>query len=65
MKHINTHVGKPLATAYVLALMGLLAGMGSDVDGQGTSLDEALTTSSSRARIRALVRVDSVMSLEI
>lgn len=58
-------VGEPFPTADMLALVRLLASMGSDVNSQGTSLDEALPTTGCHARVWTLVGVDSVMSLEI
>jgi hypothetical protein len=40
-----THIGEPLSTTDMLALMGLLARVSTDVNGQRTPLDEALATS--------------------
>ena len=49
----------------MLALVRLLSGVGSNVDGEGTPLDEALSAARRIAGVRTLVRVYSVMSLEI
>jgi hypothetical protein len=49
----------------VLTLVRLLAGVGSDVYGQGTPLDEALSASRSRARVWPLVGMDPVVSLQV
>ncbi len=49
----------------MLAPMWLLSGVGADVNSQGTSLDEALTTRLSQTREWSLVDVDAVMSLQI
>lgn len=62
---VNTHVRESLAAAKVLALMGLLASMGADVNCQGAALDEALATARDGASVGALVGVDSVVSLKI
>lgn len=59
------YVGEALAAAHVLALVRLLAGVSSDVNSQGAALDEALATAGNRARVRALVGVDSVVALKI
>lgn len=40
----RTHVGESLPATFVLAAMGLFAGMGTDVNGQSAALDEALVT---------------------
>jgi hypothetical protein len=40
-----THIREPLSTTDMLALMGLLAGVSTDVNGQRTPLDEALAAS--------------------
>lgn len=61
----NPYVGEPFSAADMLALVRLLASMGSDVNCQGTSLDEALPTSGCHARVWTLIGVDSIMSLEI
>jgi hypothetical protein len=65
VRRSKSYVGEPFSTANVLALVRLLAGMCSDVDSQGTSLDEALSTSRCHARVWALIGVNSVMSLKI
>jgi hypothetical protein len=49
----------------MLALVRLLACMSSDVDGKCAPLDEALATVRSHARIRSLICVYSVVSLEV
>lgn len=64
-KQSKSYIGEPFATADVLALVRLLASMGSDVNCQGTSLDEALPTTRCHARVWTLIGVDSIMSLEI
>lgn len=61
----KSYIGEPFSTANVLALVRFLASMGSDVNSQGTSLDEALPTTLCHARVWTLIRVDSVMSLKI
>ena len=38
------YIGEPLAATHVLTLVWLLAGVCPDVDGEGTTLDEALAT---------------------
>ncbi len=45
--------------------MRLLAGVSADVNSQGAALDEALAATGNRARVGALVGVDSVMALKI
>lgn len=60
-----SYVREALAAAHVLALMRLLASVSSDVNSQGAALDEALATTGNRARVRALVGVDSVVALKI
>jgi hypothetical protein len=45
--------------------VGLLAGVCSDVDGQGAALDERLSALAVMACVRPLICVDSVMSLKI
>jgi hypothetical protein len=49
----------------MLALVWLLACVGSDVDGQSAALDEALPAARRRTRVRTLICVYSVVSLEI
>jgi hypothetical protein len=39
--------------------------MYSNMNGQGTFLDKGLSASRDRACVRSLIRVDSIMSLEI
>lgn len=45
--------------------MRLLASVSSDVNGQGTALDEALATAGNRAKVGALVGVDPIVALKI
>lgn len=45
--------------------MRLLSSVGPDMDRKGTSLDEAFHATGCHARIRSLVGVDPIMSLEI
>jgi hypothetical protein len=49
----------------MLALVGLLAGVGADVDSQCASLDEALATSRLFAHVRALICVYPEVSLQV
>lgn len=60
-----THVGEPLAASNMLALVRLLPRVGADVDGQGASLDEGLAAAGCRTRVRALVGVNAVVSLQV
>jgi hypothetical protein len=62
---IVSYIREPLSTPNVLALMRLLACMGTYMNCQGTSLDEAFPTSWSHTRVWTLIGVDSVMSLKV
>ncbi len=61
----TTHIREPFSAPDVTALVRLLARVGSDVDSQGASLNEALATSWRHTRIRPFVRVDAVVPLKI
>lgn len=61
----STHVGETLSTPKVGALMGLLARVGADVDGKCAPLDEALPAPRSHTRVRSLIGVYSVVSLQV
>jgi hypothetical protein len=60
-----SYIREALAAANVLALVRLLTSVSANVNSQGTALDEALATARNGARVWALVRVYSVMSLEV
>lgn len=60
-----TYVRKTFAATDKLALVGLFAGVGTDMHGQGTSLDKALLASGVVAGVWPRVCVDAVMSLQI
>lgn len=60
-----THIREPLATANVLALVRLLAGMCANVHRQGASLDEALATAGRCTSVGSLVGVNAVVSLQV
>lgn len=62
---LETYVGEALPASHVLALVRLLARVGSDVDGQGATLDEALAAARGCARVGPLIGVYPVMPLEI
>ena len=49
----------------MLAAMRLLAGMGTDVDGQGAALDETLVAMTPSTDIRTIVGVYAFMSDEV
>lgn len=61
----QTHIREAFATANMLTLVRLLAGVRSDMNGQGTPLDEALTTTRSRASVWALIGVNTVVPLKV
>lgn len=60
-----TYVGELLAAAGEATLMRLLARVGPDVDGQGTSLDEALAAVAFVTCVRSLIGMNTMMSLQI
>jgi hypothetical protein len=60
-----TYIGEPLATANMLTLVRLFARMRSNMNCQGTSLNEALPASKCQTGVRPLVRVNSEMPLQI
>ena len=60
-----SYVGKLLATAEYPTLMGLFTSVGSNVNGQGTALDEALATVGFITRVGSFVGMDAMMSLQI
>ena len=49
----------------MLTLVWLLSSVSSDVNGQGTPLNEALPAAGDRARIRSLIGMYPVVSLQI
>jgi hypothetical protein len=59
------YIRETLSAIIMLALVRLFSGMCSDMNGQGTFLDEVLSASRDRACVRPLIRVDSIMSLQI
>jgi hypothetical protein len=59
------YIRKTLAAIVMLALVRLFSSMCSNMNGQGTFLDEVLSASRDRACVRPLIRVDSIMSLQI
>lgn len=65
MPRQTRRVGEPLAASNMLALVRLLPRVGADVDGQGASLDEGLAAAGCRTRVRALVGVNAVVSLQV
>lgn len=60
-----TYVRKAFAASNMLALVRLLTSVCSDVNSQGASLDEALATARGGARVRSLIGVNSIMSLQV
>lgn len=60
-----SYIREAFAAAKVLTLVRLLTGVSANVDSEGAALDEALATAGDRARVGALVGVDSVMALKI
>jgi hypothetical protein len=58
-------IREPLSTPNVLALMWLFTSVSTDVNSQRTPLNEALAATWGHARVRSLICVDSIMSLEI
>jgi hypothetical protein len=59
------YIRETLSAVNLLALVRLLSRMCSNMNGQGTSLDEALSAFGNRACVRSLIRMDSIMSLQI
>jgi hypothetical protein len=62
---VNTYIRETLSAANMLALVRLLSSVCSNMNGQGTSLDKALSAFRNGACVRSLIRVDSIMSLQI
>lgn len=61
----EVYIREPLSASNVHTLMGLLASMGPNMDSESTPLNETFSTPGGHARIRALVGVNSIMSLKI
>lgn len=62
---LGTDIREAFSTSNVTTLMRLLPCVGSNVDSQSTSLDEALATLGCHARVWPLVGVNSIVSLKI
>lgn len=60
-----TDVGEPLATAFMLASVRLLTGVGTDVNGQGTALDEALVAITPGTDVRTVIGVYAIVPDEV
>ena len=58
-----THIRKALPTAEIWALVRLIAGMSTSMNGQGTTLNEGLLAWAVVARVGPFVGVDTVVSL--
>jgi hypothetical protein len=63
--YISPYIREPFSTSYMLALVGFFAGMSTDVNGEGAPLDETLSTTWRHARVRSLICMDAVVSLEV
>lgn len=59
------YIGKTLAAAVVFATVRFFAGVGPDVHGQGTTLNEAFDATGVAAMVRSFIGMDSIMTLEI
>jgi hypothetical protein len=59
------YIRETLSAANILALERFLSSVCLNMNGQGTSLDEALSAFRNRAYVRSLIRVDSIMSLQV
>ena len=59
------YIRETLSAVNLLALVWLLSSVCSNMNGQGTFLDEALSAFRNRACVRSLIRVGSIMSLQI
>lgn len=60
-----SYIRESFTTADVHALMGFLPGVGANVDGESTPLNETLTTPWSHTRVWSLVGMNSVVSLQV
>ena len=65
IRKTDAHVREGLATIFMVADMGLFAGMGSRVDCEGTALDEALVAARHCAMVWALVGMNAIMSAQV
>jgi hypothetical protein len=61
---VNIYIRETFSAVNLLALVRFLSSVCSNMNGQGTFLDEVLSASRNRACVRSLIRVDSIMSLQ-
>jgi len=65
LQRLSSYIRESLSTPDMLALMRLFSGMGSDVNRQSTSLNEAFPAARCHARVRSFIRVNPIVSLKI
>lgn len=65
LKYTCPYIREAFSTSGMLALMGLLARVSTDMNSKSTPLDEALATTWSHTGVWTLICMYAVMSLEV
>ena len=61
----NPYIRELFPTSDMVAAVGFLASMSTDMNSKSAFLDKSLVTTRSHAGVRSLVRMDPIMSLEV